>query len=126
MKLYGGKPIINSINFEDGEEAADKRVTLARRFGAAVIALTIDETGMAKEVDRKIAVAQRLYDFACTKHGLPPSDLLFDPLTFTICTGNEDDRKLGHGTPKPTDQIAKLIPKAQITPALPNSSFGLT
>src|SRR5258708_706291 len=89
MKLYGGKPIINSINFEDGEEAADKRVTLARRFGAAVIALTIDEAGMAKEVDRKIAVAQRLYDFACTKHGLPPSDLLFDPLPFTICTGNE-------------------------------------
>ncbi len=95
LKLYGGKPIINSINFEDGEEAADKRLRLARRFGAAVIALTIDETGMAKEVEHKLAVARRLYDFACHKHGLPPSDLLFDPLTFTICTGNEDDRKLG-------------------------------
>src|SRR5437764_10560908 len=77
MKLYGGKPIINSINFEDGEEAADKRLKLARRFGAAVIALTIDETGMAKEVEHKLAVAERLYDFACNKHGLPPSDLLF-------------------------------------------------
>ena len=55
LKLYGGKPIINSINFEDGEEAADKRLKLARRFGAAVIALTIDETGMAKEVEHKIA-----------------------------------------------------------------------
>ncbi|HEX3883860.1 MAG TPA: homocysteine S-methyltransferase family protein, partial [Stellaceae bacterium] len=87
LKLYGGKPIINSINFEDGEEAAEKRLILARRFGAAVIALTIDERGMAKEVDDKIAVAQRLYDFACVKHGLPASDLMFDPLTFTICTG---------------------------------------
>ena len=95
LKLYGGKPIINSINFEDGEEAADKRLGLARRFGTAVIALTIDETGMAKEVEHKLQVARRLYDFACGKHGLPPSDLLFDPLTFTICTGNADDRKLG-------------------------------
>src|SRR5205823_14379348 len=84
MKLYGGKPIINSINFEDGEDAADQRLKLARRFGAAVIALTIDETGMAKEVEHKLAVAQRLYDFACNEHGLPASDLLFDPLTFTI------------------------------------------
>src|SRR6516164_7388052 len=84
LKLYGGKPIINSINFEDGEEAADKRLRLARHFGAAVIALTIDETGMAKEVEHKLAVARRLFDFACGKHGLPPSDLLFDPLTFTI------------------------------------------
>ena len=55
LKLYGGKPIINSINFEDGEEAADKRLRLARRFGTAVIALTIDETGMAKEVEHKLA-----------------------------------------------------------------------
>ena len=55
LKLYGGKPIINSINFEDGEEAADKRLKLAKRFGAAVIALTIDEQGMAKEADRQAA-----------------------------------------------------------------------
>src|ERR1700757_1956280 len=87
MQLYGGKPIINSINFEDGEEAAHKRLELARPFGGPVIPLTIDERGMAKEVDDKVAVAKRLYDFAVNKHGLPPSDLLFDPLTFTICTG---------------------------------------
>jgi len=60
LKLYGGKPIINSINFEDGEEAADKRLRLARRFGTGVIALTIDETGMAKEVEHKLQVARRL------------------------------------------------------------------
>src|SRR5277367_481544 len=125
LKLYGGKPIINSINFEDGEEAAEKRLKLARKYGAAVIALTIDETGMAKEVDHKLAVAQRLYDFACVKHGLPPSDLLFDPLTFTICTGNEDDRKLGLNTLDAIERIAKELPECQIILGLSNISFGL-
>ncbi len=125
MQLYGGKPIINSINFEDGEDAADKRLKLARRFGAAVIALTIDETGMAKEVDHKIAVAQRLYEFACVKHGLPPSDLLFDPLTFTICTGNEDDRKLGLNTLDAIERIRQALPECQIMLGLSNISFGL-
>ncbi len=125
MKLYGGKPIINSINFEDGEEAADKRLRLARRFGAAVIALTIDESGMAKEADHKLRLAERLYDFACNKHGLPPSDLLFDPLTFTICTGNADDRKLGLNTLDAIAQIAERMPECQIILGLSNISFGL-
>ncbi len=125
LALYGGKPIINSINFEDGEEAADKRLVLARRFGAAVIALTIDETGMAKEVDHKLAVARRLYDFACGKHGLPPSDLLFDPLTFTICTGNEDDRRLGLNTLEAIERISRAMPECQIILGLSNISFGL-
>src|SRR5713101_6717969 len=125
LQLYGGKPIINSINFEDGEEAADKRVRLARRFGAAVIALTIDETGMAKEVEHKLAVARRLHDFACGKHGLPPSDLLFDPLTFTICTGNADDRRLGLNTLEAIERIAQAMPESQIILGLSNISFGL-
>src|SRR5215831_3266573 len=125
LKLYGGKPIINSINFEDGEAAAEKRLQLARRFGAAVIALTIDETGMAKEVEHKIAVARRLYELACGKHGLPPSDLLFDPLTFTICTGNEDDRRLGLNTLEAIERIARAMPDCQIILGLSNISFGL-
>ena len=125
LKLYGGKPIINSINFEDGEEAADKRLRLARRFGAAVIALTIDETGMAKEVEHKLAVARRLYDFACLRHGLPPADLLFDPLTFTICTGNDDDRRLGLNTLEAIERIAADMPQCQIILGLSNISFGL-
>src|SRR5262249_53273625 len=125
LKLYGGKPIINSINFEDGEDAADKRLRLARRFGAAVIALTIDERGMAKEVDAKGAVAQRLYEFACVTQGLPASDLWFDPLTFTICTGNEDDRKLGLNTLDAIERIAKALPECQIILGLSNISFGL-
>jgi 5-methyltetrahydrofolate--homocysteine methyltransferase len=125
LKLYGGKPIINSINFEDGEDAAARRLELARRFGAAVIALTIDETGMAKEVGHKVAIARRLYDFACRKYGLPPSDLLFDPLTFTICTGNEDDRRLGLNTLEAIEQIARAMPECQIILGLSNISFGL-
>jgi 5-methyltetrahydrofolate--homocysteine methyltransferase len=125
LALYGGKPIINSINFEDGEAAADKRLALARRFGAAVIALTIDETGMAKEVEHKLAVARRLYDFACGKYRLPPSDLLFDPLTFTICTGNEDDRRLGLNTLEAIEQISQAMPECQIILGLSNISFGL-
>jgi 5-methyltetrahydrofolate--homocysteine methyltransferase len=125
LKLYGGKPIINSINFEDGEEAADNRLKLARRFGAAVIALTIDEAGMAKEAADKLRIAERLYDFACNGHGLPPSDLLFDPLTFTICTGNEDDRRLGLNTLEAIAAIRERMPDCQIILGLSNISFGL-
>jgi 5-methyltetrahydrofolate--homocysteine methyltransferase len=125
LKLYGGKAILNSINFEDGEDAAEKRMGLAKRFGTAVIALTIDEQGMAKDVERKVAVAHRLYDFAVNRHGLEPSDLMFDPLTFTICTGNEDDRKLGLATLEAIEQIARELPQCQIILGLSNISFGL-
>ena len=125
MKLYGGKGIVNSINFEDGEEPAAEKLALARKYGAAVIALTIDETGMAKDADSKVVLAKRLYDFACVQHGLPPGDLLFDPLTFTICTGNEDDRKLGLWTLEAIERIAAELPECQIILGLSNISFGL-
>lgn len=125
LKLYGGKPIINSLNFEDGEGPARKRMQLAKKFGAAMIALTIDEQGMAKTVDRKLEIAHRLFDFCCNKHGLPPSDLMIDPLTFTICTGNEDDRKLGLWTLEAIERISKELPEVQIVLGLSNISFGL-
>ncbi|WP_439817305.1 methionine synthase [Zavarzinia sp. CC-PAN008] len=125
LELYGGKPVINSINFEDGEEPAEKRLHLARKFGAAVVALTIDEVGMAKTVEDKVRIAHRLHDFACNRHGLPASDLMFDPLTFTICTGNEDDRKLGLWTLDAIERIAQELPECQIILGLSNISFGL-
>jgi 5-methyltetrahydrofolate--homocysteine methyltransferase len=125
LKLYGGKPVLNSINFEDGETPAEKRLDLARRFGTAVVALTIDETGMAKEVERKVAIAKRLHDFACNRFGLPSSDLLIDPLTFTIATGNEDDRKLGLWTLDGIQRIREELPEVQIILGLSNISFGL-
>jgi 5-methyltetrahydrofolate--homocysteine methyltransferase len=125
LKLYGGKPILNSINFEDGEAPAEKRLKLARKFGTGVVALTIDEEGMAKEAHKKLEIAMRLYEFACIKHGLPPEDLLFDPLTFTIATGNEDDRKLGLWTLEGIERISKALPRCQIILGLSNISFGL-
>ncbi|MCX7380995.1 MAG: methionine synthase [Alphaproteobacteria bacterium] len=125
LKLHGGKAIINSINFEDGEGAAADRMILARRFGAAVIALTIDEKGMAKTAQEKLDVAARLIDFACTQHGLPQSDLLIDPLTFTIATGSEDDRKLGAWTLDGIRLIREHFPDVQIVLGLSNISFGL-
>ncbi|MBS0638752.1 MAG: dihydropteroate synthase, partial [Proteobacteria bacterium] len=125
LKLHGGKAIINSINFEDGEKHAEDRLKLAKQFGAAVIALTIDEVGMAKTAEDKLRIARRLVDFACNKHGLAQSDLMIDPLTFTIATGNEDDRKLGQWTLEGIKAISEEFPDIQIILGLSNISFGL-
>jgi 5-methyltetrahydrofolate--homocysteine methyltransferase len=125
FKLYGGKGVLNSVNFENGEGAAEERLAIARRFGAAVIALTIDEQGMAKSVERKLEIAHRLHDFACKRFGLPSSDLMIDPLTFTICTGNEDDRKLGLWTLEAIERIRAELPEIQLLLGLSNISFGL-
>ena len=124
LKLHGGKPIINSINFEEGEGAARDRLALAKQFGAGVIALTIDETGMAKTPAAKLDIARRLVGIA-EEYGLPQSDLLIDPLTFTIATGNEDDRKLGEWTLEGIRLIRDAFPDVQIVLGLSNISFGL-
>lgn len=125
LQRYGGKAILNSINFEDGEEPACKRLELAKRFGAAVVALTIDEEGMAKTADAKLRIAKRLYALAVDTYGLKPHDLLFDPLTFTIATGNEDDRRLAIETLDGIEAIAREMPDCQIILGLSNVSFGL-
>jgi 5-methyltetrahydrofolate--homocysteine methyltransferase len=125
LKLHGGKPIINSINFEDGEGPAEDRMILAKKFGTAMVALTIEEAGMAKTAEDKLRIARRLVEFACDKHGLPQSDLLIDPLTFTIATGNEDDRKLGQWTLEGIAAIRAAFPDIQIILGLSNISFGL-
>jgi 5-methyltetrahydrofolate--homocysteine methyltransferase len=124
LELYGGKAVINSINFEDGEDPPAARLALAKKFGAAVIALTIDEPGMAKTAERKLEIARRLVAFA-EAHGLPRHDLLIDPLTFTICTGNEDDRRLGLETLDGIERLAAEFPEIQIILGLSNISFGL-
>jgi 5-methyltetrahydrofolate--homocysteine methyltransferase len=125
IELYGGKGVLNSINFEDGEAPAEARMRLARKLGHAVIALTIDEQGMAKTADDKLRVARRLVDFACGRFGLKQHDLLIDPLTFTIATGNEDDRKLGQWTLEGIERIRAAFPEVQIILGLSNISFGL-
>jgi len=125
LKLYGGKAIINSINFENGEESAAARLKLARKYGAAVIALTIDEQGMTKDCASKVALAKRLVDFAVDKHGLQPEDLLIDPLTFTVCTGTEEDRKLALETLNAIEVLHAELPRCGIVLGVSNVSFGL-
>ena len=80
LKRIPGKPLINSINLEDGEKRTSKVLPMARRYGAAVIALTIDEDGMALTAQKKVAVARRIFELATEKYGLRPQDLIFDPL----------------------------------------------
>ncbi len=125
LELLGGRCIVNSVNLEDGEERCDRVFAITKRHGAAVVALTIDEAGMAKTVDKKLAIAKRLCDIATTRHGLRPEDLLFDPLTFTICTGNEDDRRLALETLDGIAAIRREIPGSGVILGLSNVSFGL-
>lgn len=125
LKLLGGRAIINSINLEDGEDKFDKICELAKRFGAALIALTIDEEGMAKEAERKLAVAQRIHDLVTKRHGLPADCLIFDPLTFTIGSGDEDSRKAGIATLEGIKLVKERVPEARTILGLSNISFGL-
>jgi 5-methyltetrahydrofolate--homocysteine methyltransferase len=125
LKLAGGKCVINSINLEAGEERLDIVCQMAKRYGAALVALTIDEEGMAKTADRKVEVARRIHDLAVNRHGVHPSDLIFDPLTFTICTGNEDDRRLGLETLDALARIKDELPGVHTLLGLSNISFGV-
>jgi 5-methyltetrahydrofolate--homocysteine methyltransferase len=128
LKRTGGKCIVNSINLEDGEKRFDDICPLLKRYGAACVALTIDEdpqAGMAKTADRKVEIAERMHDLFTRKWGLDERDLLFDPLTFTIATGVEDDRKLGLETLHGIERIAKRFPNCGIILGLSNISFGL-
>jgi len=125
LKLAGGKCIVNSINLEDGEKRCAEVLPLCRKFGAAVVALTIDEEGMAKTADRKVAIARRIYRLVTENYGIAPGDLLFDPLTFTICTGNEDDRRLGLETLEAIRRIKQEMPDCHILLGVSNISFGV-
>ncbi len=128
LKRAGGRCIVNSINLEDGEERMNRVCPLLKRYGAACVALTIDEdpqAGMAKTAERKLAIAERIHDLYTRRWGLQESDLLFDPLTFTIATGNEDDRKLGLETLRGIELISRRFPECGILLGLSNISFGL-
>ena len=125
LKVIPGRAIINSINLEDGEGRADKLCELARRYGAMFVALTIDEEGMAKTAERKLAVARRIHDIVVDRHGLPPGALIFDPLTFTIGSGDEASRDAGWQTLKGIELIKQGIPGVRTILGLSNISFGL-
>ena len=125
LKRIPGKPIINSINLEDGEKRTSLVLPMARRYGAAVIALTIDEDGMALTADKKLEVAHRIHKLATEKYGLRSEDLIFDALTLPISTGQEDYRTAGIETLEAVRRIRLELPKCKTTLGVSNISFGL-
>jgi 5-methyltetrahydrofolate--homocysteine methyltransferase len=125
LKRIPGRAIINSINLEDGEKRTSKVLPMAKRYGAAVIALTIDEDGMALTADRKVAIARRIFDLATKKYGLDPTDLIFDALTLPISTGQEEYRSAGIETLKAVERIKKELPGVKTILGVSNISFGL-
>ena len=125
LKRIPGKAIINSINLEDGEKRTSKVLPMAKRYGAAVIALTIDEEGMALTAEKKTAIARRIYELAVNKYGVRPQELIFDALTLPISTGQEEYRNAGIETLKAIQRIKKELPDVKTILGVSNISFGL-
>ncbi|MGB9235774.1 MAG: methionine synthase [Terriglobales bacterium] len=125
LKRIPGKAIINSINLEDGEKRTSKVLPMAKRYGAAVIALTIDEDGMALTADKKVAIARRIFELATQKYGIRPVDLIFDALTLPISTGQEEYRSAGIETLNAVKRIRQELPEVKTVLGVSNISFGL-
>ncbi|MEU3599709.1 methionine synthase [Streptomyces sp. NPDC006798] len=128
LEKLGGRAVINSVNYEDGDgpDSRFAQVTrLAQEHGAALIALTIDEEGQARTVENKVAIAQRLIADLTGNWGIHESDILVDTLTFTICTGQEESRRDGIHTIEAIRELKRRHPDVQTTLGLSNISFGL-
>ena len=125
LKRIPGKAIINSINLEDGEKRTAKVLPMAKRYGAAVIALTIDEDGMALTAEKKVAIAKRIYKLATEKYGIRPVDIIFDALTLPISTGQEEYRTAGMETIQAVKRIKEELPEVKTVLGVSNISFGL-
>ena len=125
LKQIGGRAIINSVNLEDGEEKFDAVCKLAKKFGAALVCLVIDEVGMAKTKEDKIRIAERIFDLCVNRHGFDPHDLVFDMLTFTIGSGDDEYRTAGVETMEAIREFQILHPEVGTTLGLSNISFGL-
>jgi 5-methyltetrahydrofolate--homocysteine methyltransferase len=124
LKVAGGKCILNSTNYEDGEERFLKVLDLAKMYGAGVIVGTIDEEGMARTADRKFAIAQRAYHQAID-YGIPAHEIFFDPLALPISTGIEEDRSNGKATIESIRRMREELPGCHIILGVSNISFGL-
>jgi len=125
LKRIPGKAIINSINLEDGEKRTSKVLPMAKRYGAAVIALTIDEEGMALAADKKVAIARRIFKLATGRYGIRPVDLIFDALTLPISTGQQEYRTAGLETLAAVRRIKQELPDVKTILGVSNISFGL-
>jgi 5-methyltetrahydrofolate--homocysteine methyltransferase len=126
LEQIPGRAIVNSINLEAGRDKADVVVPLAKAHGAALIALTIDEVGMAKTAERKLEIARRIRDLACGEHGLDPEALIFDALTFTLTTGDEEWRPSAVETIEGIRRIKAEIPGVKTSLGVSNVSFGVS
>ena len=125
LKYCQGKAIINSINLEDGEERFDAIMPLVKKFGAAVVVGTIDETGMAVTREKKLEVAERSYQLLTEKWGLAPEDIIFDPLMFPVGTGDEQYIGAAEETIEGIRLIKEKMPRTLTTLGISNISFGL-
>lgn len=124
LKVAGGKCILNSTNYEDGEPRFLKVLELAKKYGAGVVIGTIDEEGMARTADRKFAIAQRAYRQA-VEFGIPPAEIFFDTLALPVSTGIEEDRENGKATIESIKMIRENLPGCHIMLGVSNISFGL-
>ncbi len=124
LEHAGGKSILNSTNYEDGEPRFLKVLGFAKKFGASVVIGLIDETGMARTAENKMQIARRAFDQAVS-FGIEPHDVFFDPLALPISTGIEEDRKNADETLTAIRQIRKELPEANIILGVSNISFGL-
>src|SRR6266516_3385942 len=121
-----GRGIVNSINMENGRKRIDAVLPLVKKHGAAVIALTIDEIGMAKTRERKLEVAKKIYDIVVGEYGLAPEDLIYDALTFTLATGDAEWIDSGKETVEGIRLIKRELPGVSTILGVSNVSFGLT
>ncbi|MDT8382183.1 MAG: methionine synthase [Brevefilum sp.] len=126
LKANPGRSLINSTHLESGPEKAGQIFSLAKAFNAAVIVLTIDEDGMAKTAEHKLAVARRIYDLAVVDYGLAPEDLVYDALTFTLATGDPDLRNSALQTLEGIRRIKAALPGVLTSLGVSNVSFGLS
>ena len=126
LEQIPGRAIVNSINLEAGRDKADRVLPLVKAHGAAIIALTIDEVGMAKTADRKVEIAERIHEIVCDEHGIDPELLIFDDLTFTLTTGQEEWRDSAIQTIEGIRAIKAALPGVKTSLGVSNVSFGVS
>jgi len=128
LQWLGGKPVLNSVNLEDGDAPGtrlDRFLSLAREYGAAVVCTCIDEEGQARTADWKLRSARAIHDLAVNRYGLEPGDLLFDALALPLSTGMEESRRDGIETIEGIRRIKAELPGVHTILGLSNVSFGL-
>jgi 5-methyltetrahydrofolate--homocysteine methyltransferase len=125
LKIYAGRAIVNSVNLENGREKIDTILPLVKESGAAVVALTIDETGMAKTAERKLEVAKRIHEIVVGEYGIPAGALIFDALTFTLATGDPEFFPSAVETIEGIRAIKAELPGVLTSLGVSNVSFGL-